>query len=172
MEGEITLQNWVKSTLIIHTLHPTLAFLNTHLKPFLYNMPNKNLGGEITKNDAQTFSDEFSNYLKSVDPAQYDSIYTGGTGFTAKEVADFIAKIITDNPTVDESDIKLYLCTTILPSQTLNPYTGTKSEKPKFSGCIVAIQSPGQLIPEGSNKVSISDNPYYLGSYNWGDMSP
>lgn len=152
----------------------TQLFFSKSGLPFIQSKKHiqQRFGGPISKKDAQRFTDEFSSYLRFVDPEGSKVGYTAGTYFTAEEIGNYLIQLNRDNPGTDAADIKLYFCLSMYPNQTYNPVTGRKITGPKLGSCIVATKNSANLVRPGTDKLAIENNPDCLGGYNWGNLEP
>ncbi|MBL0145652.1 MAG: hypothetical protein IPP48_07720 [Chitinophagaceae bacterium] len=133
-------------------------------------------GGEMSKDSAIKYSDEYLKYLKLKEPkpAEFDKVYTAGSYFTVEEIGNYLNDVIQKSG-LPPSNITLHFCTTKYPAGLKSPVSG-KLIGERLGSCIAFFDASGiNRYPEmpASRATRLKfEASNFLGAYNWGDLMP
>ncbi len=129
-------------------------------------------GGVASRGVSETFTSAYYSYLRTKEPieTEFNKRFTAATWYSMSELENFF-KSIKDDTNLESEQIRVYVCPTVYPAGTINPYNH-KDVSNRITSSLAFFKSPSTIFKPGTSELHFKGNPNCLGVYNWGDLEP
>lgn len=129
-------------------------------------------GGVVSRGESESFTSAYYTYLRTKEPieTEFNKKFTAATWYSMSELENFF-KSMKDDTGLPSNQIRVYVCPSVYPAGTINPYNH-RDVSFRLISSLAFFQSPYNIFKPGTRELYLKGNPNCIGVYNWGDLEP